>query len=133
MEAVTIHDLNPNNVLSFDLIDLLRIAGAGARASTWRCHAVEASGPRADVLHAASDEGRSLGGHELADIAAEVTQVITGDFAAEHPNASAPWLVIRAVDSSFFVVITEDHALIDRLRGAFRDVRDSPDDAEAPL
>jgi len=131
MKAVTIHDSTPNDVLSFDLADLLRIAGPSVRESTWRCHAVEAIGPQADLLHAASDNGRSLSGDELIDIATEVTQIIDGDFVAERSNEGAPWLVIRAVDSTVYVVITNDHALIERIRAKFRDVRDSPEDAEA--
>lgn len=132
MEAVTIHDSTPNGVLSFDLADLLRIAGPSALASIWRCRGVEAIGPDASRLHAASDDGRSLSGEALIDIAAGVTQVIDGDFVAEHSNDGPPWLVIRAVDSTLYIVITNDHALIARIRTEFGDVRNSPDDGEAP-
>lgn len=131
MEAVTIHDSTPNGVLSFDLADLLRVAGSNARASIWRCRAVEAVGPRADPLHAASDDARSLSGEELIDIAAAVTQVMDGDFIAKRSNEEVPWLLIRAVDSTLYVVVTSDRALIARIRAEFRDVRDSPDDAES--
>jgi rRNA-processing protein FCF1 len=36
--------------------------------------------------------------------------------------------MIRAVDSTDYVVATNDESLIARVRGRFRDVRDSPDD-----
>ena len=41
-----------------------------------------------------------------------------------------PWLVIRAIESTEYVVVTDSDDLIVRLRATFRDVRDSPGDLE---
>jgi|SRR6185437_9467867 len=131
MEAVTIHDADPSGPLSFDLTDILQVAGARARSSTWRCRSVECVGPLADVLHEASDDGHTLSGDGLLDAAAGVTQVIDGAFTATGPEGGEPWLVVRAVDSSLYVVVTDDRELLARLRARFRDVRDSPGDAGA--
>jgi len=131
MEAVTIHDADPSGRLSFDLADILQVVGARARSSTWRCRSVECVGPQADILHEASDDGHTLSGDGLLDAAAGVTQVIDGEFIATGSDGGEPWLIVRAVDSSLYVVVTDDHDLRARLRMRFRDVRDSSGDAEA--
>jgi hypothetical protein len=127
MAAVTIHDAGTNGALSFDLIDILRVLGGDATGATWRCNDVEATGPLADELHRAADRGDTITGQELLRIAAGVDQVIDGDFRG-FTVANEPWLRIRAVDSSLFVVVALDDGVLARLRTAFRDVRDSPED-----
>ena len=76
-------------------------------------------------LHVAADRGNAIGGNELLRIAGGVTQVIDGDFLAFSSSENAPWLRIRAIDSSLFLVATSDADLLDRIRAAFHDVRDS--------
>lgn len=128
MKAVAIHDTSPAGALSFDLADLLLVAGPRARESTWQCQLVECVGALADVLHSMSDRGIAISGDALVHIASGVTQVIDGEFIAQRPDETAPWLIIRAIDSTCYVVISDDHALIDRIRARFQDVRDSLDD-----
>jgi hypothetical protein len=127
VKAISIRDSNPEGILAFDLIHILRLAGSDALVSTWRCANVECVGPAAEKLHSASD-GCALSGTELVAIADQVDQVTDGDFFAHRDPASSPWLVIRAIDSSEYVVITRDDELVFRIREAFHDVRDSPDD-----
>jgi hypothetical protein len=128
VKAVTIHD-REGGALGFDLIDLLQLLPPSSMQSTWRCCDVDALGPGAERLHTASASGEPLSGEELATAAEAVRQVIEGDFVAQRQGEIEPWLAIRAVDSSFYVVITNDDETILRVRGRFRDVRESPDDA----
>jgi hypothetical protein len=131
MQAVTVHDVERRaggSVLAFDLIEMLRLDESGARSSVWRCCNVECTGELADALHAVSASREIIPGDEFVRLASGVAQVIDGDFLALQPGASQPWLLVRAVDSTLFVVVTENGSLLDRVRRRFRDVRDSPED-----
>ena len=61
---------------------------------------------------------------ELAGFAAQVAQVIDGEFSAILPGETEPWLVIRAVDSSWWEVFSANGRVFDALRLRFTDVRD---------
>src|SRR5262245_17891896 len=126
MEAVTIHDsrsADNSEVLAFDLIDILRVCEPDVLASTWRISCVECLGPMASELMHGAESKASICGNELLRLAAGVYQVIWGDFEAFRPGADKPWLVVRAVDSTLYVVISDEPDLIGRLRTRFRDVR----------
>jgi hypothetical protein len=127
-QAVTIHDAR-DHVLAFDLIDILRLAGTDAESSSWCCRNVECTGDLAEELHRVSDAGSALSGAEMLRLASGVLQIIDGDFEAYRASETGPWLVVRAIDSSEYAVITRDDRLLARIRERFRDVRDSPDDA----
>jgi hypothetical protein len=132
MEAVTIHDTRQfggMSVLAYDLADLLALAGPDALASSWSCKMGECFGPGAKDLYEAAEVGL-VSGVRLAELAANVTQTIDGSFEATLPGADRPWLVLRAIDSSYFVVVTRSEMLLAELRRRFRDVRPSPADAE---
>jgi hypothetical protein len=79
-------------------------------------------------LRAASDAGSVLSGAEMLRLAGGILQVINGDFEAYRAAETRPWLVVRAIDSSVYVLITQDENLLQRVRERFRDVRDSPAD-----
>ena len=129
-EAVTIHDRRERR-LAFDLSDLLRLAEADVRASTWHCSDVECSGSAGAELHNLSDRGTKVDGADLLRIAAALDQTIDGDFEGyRSADAAKPWLVIRAIRGTEFVVSTDDATLLGRVRAKFRDVRASPRDAE---
>jgi hypothetical protein len=127
-QAVTIHDTR-DRALAFDLIDIFRLAEPDAGLSSWRCRNVDCSGDLAEELRRVSDTETSVGGPEMLRLAGGGLQVIDGDFEAYHPGEMRPWLVVRAIDSSEYVVITQDERLLGRIRERFRDVRDSPEDA----
>lgn len=127
-QAVTIHDIR-DRVLAFDLIDILRLAGPDAELSSWRWRNVECTGKLAEELHRVSDAECALAGAEMLRLAAGVLQIIDGDFEAYRPGATRPWLVVRAIDSSLYAVITQDEGLLARVREGFWNVRNSPDDA----
>jgi len=133
MEAVTIHDgrqVGSSNRLAFDLVDLLRLAESDVVASDWRCSYVECEGELAEELMNIGDVQGTIPGRELLRLASGVFQVVEGNFEARRAGEAKWWLMIRAVDSSFFVVITENQDLLKRIRSRFLDVRDSPEDTE---
>ena len=130
-EAVTIYDLQ-NGVLAFDLIDILQLAKEEVLASTWRCRHVEAFGTCAEDLHRALNEGSTLSGAQLLRFAAEIHQIIDGDFEARRPAEDMPWVIVRAVDSSFYVVSTSDSALLAKVRNRFQRVYDAPEEVDIP-
>ena len=72
-------------------------------------------------------------GPELLRLAAGVYQVIWGDFEAYRLGQERFWLVVRAIDSTLYVVITEDRQLLERVRSRFTDVRHSLEEADYPL
>jgi hypothetical protein len=133
MRAVTVHDLkrlDGGSVLAFDLIDVLRLAEPGAGDSRWRCRYIDRVGEHAAGVHGSSDSGAIVPGDELLRLASGVDQVIDGDFVAFRHGADRPWFVVRAIDSTLYVVATEDGVLLDRVRERFRDVRDAPEEVD---
>ncbi len=132
MNAVTIHDLRtmpPVGVLAIDLIDVLRLAESAARASVWTCDGVEAVGEGADELEGVATRHAAIGGDEMFRLASGVDQIIDGWFSAASAAGESPWLIVQAVDSSLYVVITDDVGLMSRILQQFTDVRPSPEDA----
>jgi hypothetical protein len=130
MQAVTIHDAMTRSgvqFLAFDLRDILGLARERVSASTWVCDHVECFGPASSAVHAVSDSESEVEGGKLLELADGIEQTIEGTFSA-YLRAGTPWCVIRAIDSSFFVVITEDAGLLGAIRRRFSDVRDSPED-----
>lgn len=128
MKGVTIGDRDQKDVLNFDLKDILQLAGGRAIKSRWKLTRVEASGKQsAEDLHRLCDSGTIVEGQALANLAADVWQVIDGQFEAFDDCAKSPWLVIHAVDSTAYDVQSNDESLLERLRTHFRSVRDLPE------
>ncbi|HQR06918.1 MAG TPA: hypothetical protein PLN21_08855 [Gemmatales bacterium] len=89
---------------------------------------VECLGPNAQLVHQATEDGPVLGSR-LAELVKGVTQTIDGTFIAMLPGQDRPWLVLRAIDGCYFVVVTENNALMTAIRERFTDIRQSVDDA----
>ncbi len=130
MQGIEIKDSTPDgNFLSFDLREVLAVIGDSALASSWRCQYVECMGDNADGMHKISNEGRIVSGGELVQIASGILQTIDGIFEAYRDEANSPWLVIRAVDSSSFDVLSSDSKVLEKVRRSFREVTGLPPDA----
>ena len=140
--AVEIHDLDERNVLAFDLGELLEALGARVAALDWLVVDFDPVTDDAAVETLARrvyDEGRvRLTSRELRAIAGRTRQTIDGlfigfasDAASDLLNdlnqfASSPAAVaIKAVDSTFWVVITKAMDDIASMRARFSDVRDA--------
>ncbi|WP_425104904.1 hypothetical protein [Ancylobacter sp.] len=65
-----------------------------------------------DWAQAIAGTGQRLSGETLRARADDILQVITGEFRAFEGAAAAPWLMVRAFDSSFYEIITEDEAVL---------------------
>lgn len=128
MFGVTIMDRDLNGVLTLDLRDLLRLIGPEAEAAEWQVSDVEAlDGEAARELEGAANSKFRIPGHVLVRLSKEVSQIINGRFQAYRNQASKPWIIIRAVDSSAFDVQTDNQALLEQIRGRFKNVADLPE------
>jgi hypothetical protein len=129
--AATIWDRTADGrFLSFDLTDILSLCGERALSSAWLCSDVEAVGPGAEKLHAICDARRTIAGSELNSLASGISQTIDGYFYAWEAAGDFPWLFIRAVDGDEFAVATTGREILEAIRRRFRDVRESPLDAD---
>jgi hypothetical protein len=147
--AVEIHDLDERNVLAFDLTELLDALGPSATELDWivtdyhpvtdEDEAVEAFAD--SVYHAQRGDPRSgvrITGRELRELGNRSLQTIDGQFIGipadsetdpvdvvdlgTFPSSDAA-LVVKAVDSSFWIVITKSDHDVNAIRERFRDVR----------
>jgi hypothetical protein len=123
--GVTIHD-SKNNLLSFDLIDILNTVGEKTARSRWRISDVEASGNSALRLLELCDKKIEISGVELIGIASDLVQVISGRFEA-YLDAEEPWLIVRAVDSSEYDVESDDPSVFKKLRQRFSEITVMPE------
>jgi hypothetical protein len=112
--------------LSFDLRDVLVALGDRAYDVRWRC---------ADLRYTSKDErdipilerlgrrGESVPGAELMAGIEELAQVVDGEFEGLEKNGLR-WVLIRAVDSSWWEVWTDDASVMDGVRNRFKVVED---------
>jgi hypothetical protein len=112
--------------LKFDLKEVFSAIGDPVSVSTWRCHNVECIGENAERLHELSEEGQSVSGKELVQIVAGIFQTIDGEFEAYRDGKEDPWLVVNAVDSSWFEVLSADSAVLESIKSSFQDVSELP-------
>ncbi|RYF21659.1 MAG: hypothetical protein EOO77_05625 [Oxalobacteraceae bacterium] len=128
MDKIRIFDLR-NRVLAFDLRDVLRVLAPRSFAAKWTIKApdtwsFEATGAGGERLEELAEMLAQIDGSELAAIADATVQVIWGDFVgALSDDSTQPWLIIRAVDSSFFEIETSDESALAAIKSAFKDVR----------
>lgn len=127
MKGIEIKDSTEDgNALSFDIRELIAVIGEPALVSSWQCKYLECFGDNAEKLHEISDKEQHISGEELMQIASGIYQTVDGEFEAYCDKAEKPWLVIRAIDSSSFDVITSDLEILERVRRNFQDVTDLP-------
>lgn len=118
--GLEITDTDEEGGLNFDLCDLLDTLGEETVLGWhWICQAVECSGPGADALHAADDDGLVLSGETIWDLATQVDQTIEGLFLALPPEAGQAMVAIRVVDSSWWEVWTAEDEIHHRMLGRF--------------
>ncbi|MCP1539620.1 hypothetical protein [Methylorubrum extorquens] len=130
MHIVRIYDMT-NGMLDFDLRHVLAALGAQAIACSWIVSGVaaydeafDATGEQVRRLEELAASGRRIKGDRLRDLADGTQQVIWGEFQAyADANAAVPVLIVRAIDSSYYEVATNDPRVLQNLRAAFRDVR----------
>jgi hypothetical protein len=132
MQGVKIKDLTPTEhggFLCFDLKDIFSAIGKAVISSSWRCHDVECVGENADRLYELSEKGKSVSGLELSEIVGGIFQTFDGRFEAFRDGQEEPWLVVSAVDSSWFEVCSLDASILEKIRSRFREVSQIPEAA----
>jgi len=133
-QVLEIHDLQGNRrVLAVDLRHVLIALGESAKKSTWVVSKaepwaddffVEATGEGAVELEQLAESGERVTGLHLLDIANRTHQVIWGVFLGFHSlSGHTPWIIVHAVDSSYFEVHTNDNTALQLIKNAFTDVR----------
>jgi hypothetical protein len=124
MNAVKIRDLESGrNVLAVDLRHVFSALGSRALDSEWRVRGVWAEGAAEAELNA-FDGNELVSGQRLATLAQNVIQVIDGEFSAFDPGNKVPWVIVEAVDSSYYTVRSDDTNVLAKIRSAFGDVAD---------
>jgi len=110
--------------LNFDLAEILSAIGDPAVTSEWQIGDLDCFGESYAELVAAYEAAQPLSGARLLDLARRITQVIDGEFVARLRAHDAPWLVIKAIDSSWWEVWTDDQRARASLRKRFHAVSD---------
>lgn len=133
MATLWIHDLK-ETCLAFDLVDLLELLSPKSLQTSWTISTVKSIDPNQEWFEATGEAGKKLEelaerdakitGSELLKFARESYQVIWGEFLASSNDVEMDiWVIIRAIDSSFFEIVTLDEVVIRKIKTHFRDVR----------
>lgn len=133
MKTLRVYDLN-DHVLALDLRDLLRLLAPRSLETNWVVSRVksskpghewfEATGEGGEQLEGLAKDNAQLSGSELAALAENTWQVIWGEFVGWAPTQSdKPWVIIRAVDSTFYEVDTDDETVLSKISSTYKDFR----------
>ena len=115
------------NCLSFDLAQVLASLGPRARTSSWSCHDlwfVTCDEQDVPELEQESDASQFLSGEDLLAATERLLQVIDGEFAAFDGDESVPWVILRAVDSTFWEVESTEPGVLEAVSASFKDVEE---------
>jgi hypothetical protein len=129
MKTVLIDDMRSDvQVLAVDLRHVLAALGDRARNSEWRVRDVWATDTDGDTRSAAVlaslNGSQIVSGDRLRELAEDVIQVVDGVFSGFEHGATEPWAVIEAVDSSYYLVRSDDPSVLDIIRRTFHRVSD---------
>lgn len=108
--------------LGFDLRDILLVIGDSVRASQWRCSDLWYLEERDGQVGELRERRRRFSGEEIIEFAAGVRQTIDGRFVAKSTEGKRPWLIILAVDSSWWEVWSSKPKVLENLKSAFTKV-----------
>lgn len=81
--------------------------------------------PGEDHLEILAASGTSVSGAILLQYAHKTYQVIWGQFVATLPEQADAWVVIRAIDSTFYEITTSDEEVLAKIRATYKDVHDA--------
>lgn len=118
--------------LEFDLADLLSALGSHGRESRWTCTDLNyVSFDDRDVpsLERSAAAGDQVTGLELIDGVRDKAQVIDGEFTGFDERGQC-WIVLRAVDSSWWEVWSDQPWVHEVIRERFRVVESLGESAE---
>lgn len=133
MATLKIFDLE-GHVLSLDLRDLLQLLTPQSLQANWIISTVksskpgyewfEATGEGGERLEALAQVNARLSGTDLAVLAENTRQVIWGEFVGSAPAVSDKrWVIIRAIDSTYYEIETNDEGVLNKISSTYKDVR----------
>jgi hypothetical protein len=132
MQGMSIRDLSDNHV-AFDLRDLFETLGPLALTAWWRCRTpvwyIAEEDATIDALEWRDGKPEWLRGAELLTETRALHQVLDGVIEGVRSDvppvngALSPWVVLRAVDSSWLEVYSDDSNILTAVRDRFSDVR----------
>ncbi len=133
MATLRIYDLEDRWVLTVDLARLLVLLVPRSLQAEWTVNPVrsdsqdlfEASGAGGEELEALAAKHAVVSGAGLSTLAMNSPQIVWGEFVARLPGETSSWLTLRAIDSTFYQVETEDDAVLAKIRSTYNDVRDA--------
>jgi hypothetical protein len=131
VSVLRINVFDAESRLAVDLRHLLDALGERAIHSLWEISEVSRFGEplmvtgegRANVLDELARSKKRISGTLLHELAHSVDQVIWGEFRAFEDGGSAPWVIIRAIDSTWYEVETQDDAALAQIRKAFEEAQ----------
>jgi hypothetical protein len=139
MTTLRIYDYRDNGALALDLRDLIDLLAPRSLRANWTVAPVTLNDPKLgpvdefmmtgprdpgeDQLELLAASGVSVTGAKLAEAARAAFQVIWGQFTATLPEQSDAWVVIRAIDSTFYEVTSSDQFVLSAIRSTYKDVR----------
>jgi hypothetical protein len=125
MKTVLIDDMRSDiHVLAVDLRHVLVALGDRATNSKWRVRDVWATGDDSAEQLQSLEGATAVTGQRLRELAQDVTQVIDGVFSGFESGSVEPWVVVEAVDSSYYLVRSDDPSVLDLIRSTFHHVTD---------
>ena len=117
---------NEGNCLSFDLAEILTALGPRAITSSWAYRDLEfvsRSEQEGPQLEQDLEATLPLSGKDLLRATDRILQVIDGEFAAFDQEKQTPWVIVRAVDSSWWEVESTDESVLAAVGVCFRSVK----------
>jgi hypothetical protein len=114
--------------LQFDLAEVLRALGERVTRSRWRGRGlwyVSRDEEDIETLERLG-AGELVAGHELVAILPRLMQVIDGEFEGIAAGGELPWVVVRAVDSSWWEVLSDEPEVLEAIRLSFHAVEELP-------
>jgi hypothetical protein len=127
MTTLKIHDADPNGHLAFGLKDILALLRPSSDSAEWEIdHTGEefwATGEDVREIEALVGSGKRVSGEALRSLVNGLHQVIWGEFRAFDGSATSPWVIVRAIDSSFFEIETDDDVVVNLVRRHFDNVQ----------
>jgi hypothetical protein len=133
MAILRIYDLK-DHVLALDLRDVLLLLAPRSLQASWVVSSVKSSRPEHEWFEATGESGERLealaqknsrvSGAELLAIAENTLQVIWGEFTGSAPNPPGNiWVIIRAADSTFYEIETDDETVLNKIVSTYKDIR----------
>ena len=130
MRGVTITDRRDDNVLAVDLQDILGLLDTCPETTEWEISALECVGTTTDTLYSLAESKTRVPDPTLRQLAGTgATQIIEGIFTGYRTGQAEPWIIIRAVDSAAYDVLSKDDNVLAQVREHFKEVSDLPEDA----